>query len=86
MSLIFRVVYYCSIAWPILDDSEYWVSLVAWMVKHLPTMWKTWVRSLGWEDPLKKEMPTHSSNFAWIIPMDREACWATVHWVSKSQT
>ena len=47
---------------------------------------ETWVRSLGWEDPLKKEMPTHSSNFAWIIPMDREACWATVHWVSKSQT
>ena len=53
MSLIFRVVYYCSIAWPILDDSEYWVSLVAWMVKHLSTMWKTWVRSLGQEDPLE---------------------------------
>ena len=53
MSLIFRVVYYCSIAWPILDDSEYWASLVAWMVKHLPTMWKTRVRSLGQEDPLE---------------------------------
>ena len=51
MSLIFRVVYYCSIAWPILDDSEYWASLVAWMVKHLPTMWKTRVRSLGQEIP-----------------------------------
>ena len=53
MSLIFRVVYYCSIAWPILDDSEYWASLVAWMVNHLPTMWKTRVRSLGQEDPLE---------------------------------
>ena len=31
------------------------------MVKHLPAMWETWVRSLGWEDPLEKEMATHSS-------------------------
>ena len=38
------------------------------MVKRLPTMWKTMVRSLGWEDPLEKEMVTHSSILAWKIP------------------
>ena len=39
-------------------------SLVAQMVKHLPAMWETQVRSLGWEDPLEKEMATHSSILA----------------------
>ena len=43
-------------------------SLVAQMVKHLPTMRDTQVPSLGWEDPLKKEMATHSSTLAWKIP------------------
>ena len=43
-------------------------SLVAQMVKHLPAMRETWVRSLGWEDPLEKEMVTHSSILAWEIP------------------
>ena len=38
------------------------------MVKRLPTMWETWVRSLGWEDPLEKEMANHSSILAWKIP------------------
>ena len=42
--------------------------LVAKRVKHLPTMRETWVRSLGWEDPLEKEMATHSSTLAWKIP------------------
>ena len=42
--------------------------LVAQMVKHLPTMQETWVRPLGWEDPLEKEMATHSSILAWKIP------------------
>ena len=37
------------------------------MVKCLPAMWETWVRSLGWEDPLEKEMATHSSTLAWKI-------------------
>ena len=45
-----------------------WTSLVAQMVKHLPTMRETQIRSLGWEDPLEKEMATHSSTLAWIIP------------------
>ena len=43
-------------------------SLVAQMIKHLPTIQETWVRSLGWEDPLEKEMATHSSVLAWKIP------------------
>ena len=42
------------------------------MVKHLPTMWETWVQSLGREDPLEKEMATHSSIFAWKIPWTEE--------------
>ena len=41
---------------------------VAQMVKHLPTMRETRVQSLGWEDPLEKEMATHSSILAWKIP------------------
>ena len=39
--------------------------LVAQMVKNLPSMWETWVQSLGLEDPLEKEMATHSSILAW---------------------
>ena len=42
-------------------------SLVAQMVKCLPTMQQTQVQSLGWEDPLEKEMATHSSTLAWKI-------------------
>ena len=42
------------------------------MVKRLPTMWETWVRSLGREDPLEKEMATHSSIHAWKIPWTKE--------------
>ena len=43
-------------------------SLVAQIVKHLPVIQETWVQSLGWEDPLEKEMATHSSVLAWRIP------------------
>ena len=49
------------------------LSLVAQRVKHLPAMWETQVRSLGQEDPLEREMATHSSTLAWKNPMDREA-------------
>ena len=41
-------------------------------VKSLPAIWKTWVQSLGWEDPLEKEMLTHSSTLAWKIPWMEE--------------
>ena len=44
-----------------------WASLVAQRLKCLPAMWETWVQSLGWEDPLEKEMATHSSILAWRI-------------------
>ena len=47
-------------------------SLVAQMVKHLPTMQETRVQSLGWEDLLEKEMATHSSILAWKIPWTEE--------------
>ena len=47
-------------------------SLVAQMVKCLPTMWETWVKSLGWEDLLEEEMATHSSILAWKIPWTEE--------------
>ena len=43
-------------------------SLVAQLVKNLPAMWETLVRSLGWEDPLEKRKATHSSILAWRIP------------------
>ena len=47
-------------------------SLVAQLVKNLPAMWETWVRSLGWEDLLEEEMATHSSILAWRIPWTEE--------------
>ena len=47
-------------------------SLVAQMVKNLTAVQETWVRSLGWEDPLEKEMATHSSILAWRIPWTEE--------------
>ena len=45
-----------------------WASPVAQLVKNLPAMLETWVRCLGWEDPLKKRKATHSSILAWRIP------------------
>ena len=42
--------------------------LVAQLVKNLPAMWETWVRSLGWEDPLEKGKAVHSIILAWRIP------------------
>ena len=46
--------------------------LVASTVKHLPAMWEIWVRFLGWEYPLEKEMAIHSSTLAWKIPWTEE--------------
>ena len=45
-----------------------WAYLVAQLVKNLSAVQKTWVQSLGWEDPLEKEKATHSSILAWRIP------------------
>ena len=55
------------------------------MVQNPPVMPETWVRPLGWEDPLEVGMATYSSILAWNIPMD--GTWrATVHGVTKSRT
>ena len=45
---------------------------MAQLVKKLPAVQETWVRSLGWEDPLEKEMATHSRILAWEIPWTEE--------------
>ena len=68
--------------WPIYE----WASLVTQMVKNLPTMEETWVRSPNWEDSLEKGVATHSSIFAWRIPWTRGAWEAIVHGISKSRT
>ena len=62
------------------------VTLVGQTVKNPPVMWETWLQSLGWEDPLQKEMAIHFSAIAWKNPMDRGAWQVLVHRVSKSQT
>ena len=49
-----------------------WASLVAQVVKNLPAMQETWVRSLDWENPLEKGMASHSSIVAWRIPWTKE--------------
>ena len=62
-----------------------WASLVAQMVKNLPAMWKNWVHSLRWENPLEEDILIHSSILAWRIPMDRGAWCAIVRGIAKSQ-
>ena len=69
-----------------LSNIPLWASLVAQTVKNPPAMQETWILSLDWEDPLEEGMAIHSSIFAWRIPMDRGAWWATVHGVAKSRT
>ena len=59
---------------------------MAEMVKNPPAMHETWVKSLGWEDPLEEGMATHSSILDWRTLMDRGAWRATVHGVTTSQT
>ena len=59
-------------------------SLVTQLVKDLPAMQETWVRSLGWEDPLEKEMATYSSILAWRMPWTEEP--GRLHGVTKSST
>ena len=63
-----------------------WDFLMAQTVKNLPSMQEVRVRSLGQEDPLEKEVVTHSSILSWRIPMDREAWQAIVYGAAKSRT
>ena len=71
---------------PLIRHFLFCQSLVAQTVKRLPTMRETQVRSLGREDPLEKEVATHSSILAWKIPWTEEPGRLTVHGVAKSQT
>ena len=57
-----------------------WAFFVAQLVKNPPAMRETWVRSLGWEDPLEKEKATYSGILSWRIP------WTVVHGVTNSRT
>ena len=63
-----------------------WASLMAQLVKNPPAMQESWVRSLGWEDPMEEGMATQSSILAWRIPKDRGVLRAAVLGVAKSQT
>ena len=60
--------------------------MVAQMVKNLPAVQETQVKFLGQEEPLEKEVATHSSILAWRIPWIEEAWQATVQGITKSQT
>ena len=64
--------------------NDFLISLVAQRVKRLPAMQETWVRSRGQEDPLEKEMATHSSTLAWKIPWTEKP--GKVHGIVKSRT
>ena len=63
-----------GIGYPLLYS---WAFLVAQLVKNPCAMWETWVRSLGWEDPLEKGKATHSGILAWRIP------WTVRSWGRK---
>ena len=64
---------------------EDWNSLMALSVKNLPAMQETWVQFLGQEDPLEKEIATHSNILAWRIPWREELAGYSL-WGHKSQT
>ena len=64
-------------------NSQDRVSLMAQLVKNPPAMRETWVRSLGWDDPLEEGMATQSSILAWNISMDRETFQAAVRGVAR---
>ena len=65
---------------------DFRTSLMAQTVKNPPAMWETWVRSLGWEDPLEKEMAIHTSFLAWEFPWAEEPGGLESMGSQKSQT
>ena len=62
---IYYIIYHNYIGYPLQYS---WASLVAQLVKNLPAIWETWVRSLDWEELLDKGKVTHSGILAWRIP------------------
>ena len=60
--------YSCTVKFMVTFFLALWASLVAQLVKNLPEMWETWVKSLGWVDSPEKGTATHSSVKAWRIP------------------
>ena len=60
-----------------------WASLVAQLVKNLPAMRETWVRSLGWEDPLEEGMATHFSIFSWTRMLSWDTL-SSIKWTERS--
>ena len=84
----FQGVRICRVLWALTAWSTvtpFKGSLVAQRAKRLPATRETWVRSLGGEDPLEKEVATHSSILAWKNPVDRGAWRAPVHGVARSR-
>ena len=67
----------CNMSTLLFDIHQYTIGalLIAQLVKNPPAMWETWVRSLGWEDPLEKGKATHSRILAWRIPWTVESMW-----------
>ena len=75
-----------TVFWPLVSAHLVLVSLVAQLVKNPPAMRETWVRSLGWEDPLEEGMAAHSNILGWRIAMDGGDWKDIVHGVAKSRT
>ena len=80
-------------SWTQLNNFHFHTSLVAQMIKNLLAMWESWVRSLGWEDPLEEGKDTHCSILAWGIPWQRSLAgyipWGhkelnTIEWLTLS--
>ena len=71
------------VLWGIIEHKLYFMGF---LVKNLPAMQETWVQFLLWEDPLEKEMATHSSILAWIIPWTKEPDRLQSRGITKSQT
>ena len=69
---IFRSLSDRNVSELVLSKHHVWASLMAQLVKNPPAMRETWVRSVGWKDPLEKGKVTHSSILAWRIPWSRK--------------
>ena len=67
----------------LIQKKKIWASLMAQMIKNLPAMQETWIQSLGWEDPLEKEMTTHSIILVWRIPWTEEPSGLQSAWDHK---